>query len=78
MTILYVSVRAFGAERALLHSTYKRLDLTQSATHYYWMCNQWLYVRFDTLGAFSVLVVTVGSIHGGASAGLTGIVVTQA
>ncbi|KAF8601971.1 P-loop containing nucleoside triphosphate hydrolase protein [Ceratobasidium sp. AG-I] len=72
------TIRAFGVERAFLHNVYKRLDLTQSATHYYWMCNRWLLVRFDTLGAFSVLVATVGSVHGGASAGLTGIVVTQA
>lgn len=73
-----IAVRAFGVERTFLHNVYKRLDLTQSATHYYWMCNRWLLVRFDTLGAFSVLVATVGSIHGGASAGLTGIVITQA
>ncbi|KAG8685634.1 hypothetical protein FRC08_012996, partial [Ceratobasidium sp. 394] len=73
-----VTVRAFGAERDFLNNMYKRLDLTQAATHYYWMCNRWLLVRFDTLGAISVLIATVGSVQGGASAGLTGIVVTQA
>ncbi|CAE7143619.1 unnamed protein product [Rhizoctonia solani] len=73
-----VTVRAFGAERAFLLSTYKRLDLTQTATHYYWMCNRWLLLRFDFLGAFSILVATIGTIKGGASAGLTGIVITQA
>ncbi|QRV95975.1 ABC transporter [Ceratobasidium sp. AG-Ba] len=73
-----VTVRAFGLERDFLNNMYKRLDLSQAATHYYWMCNRWLLVRFDTLGAISILIATVGSIQAGASAGLTGIVVTQA
>ncbi|KAG8739619.1 hypothetical protein FRC10_005390 [Ceratobasidium sp. 414] len=73
-----VTVRAFGVERDFLNNMYKRLDLTQAATHYYWMCNRWLLVRFDTLGAISVLIATVGAVQGGASPGLTGIVVTQA
>lgn len=42
------------------------------------MCNRWLLVRFDALGAISVLMATVGAIMGGASAGLAGIVITQA
>ncbi|ELU36421.1 hypothetical protein AG1IA_09548 [Rhizoctonia solani AG-1 IA] len=57
---------------------YKRLDLTQTATHYYWMCNRWLLLRFDFLGAFSILIATIGAIKGGATAGLTGIIFTQA
>ncbi|CAE6492871.1 unnamed protein product [Rhizoctonia solani] len=73
-----VTVRAFGAERAFLLNVYKRLDLTQTATHYYWMCNRWLLLRFDFLGAFSILIATIGTIKGGATAGLTGIVITQA
>ncbi|KAG9122467.1 hypothetical protein FRC07_001130 [Ceratobasidium sp. 392] len=73
-----VTVRAFGAERDFLHNMYKRMDLTQAATHYYWMCNRWLLLRFDSLGAISVLIATVGSVQGGASAGLTGIVLMQA
>ncbi|KAG8716744.1 hypothetical protein FRC09_015283 [Ceratobasidium sp. 395] len=73
-----VTVRAFGVERDYLNNMYKRLDLTQAATHYYWMCNRWLLARFDTLGAVSMLIATVGSVAGGASAGLTGIVMTQA
>ncbi|CAE6455347.1 unnamed protein product, partial [Rhizoctonia solani] len=73
-----VTVRAFGTERKFLLNMYKRLDLTQTATHYFWMCNRWLLLRFDFLGAFSILVATVGTIMGGASAGLTGIVITQA
>ncbi|CAE6451725.1 unnamed protein product [Rhizoctonia solani] len=57
-----VTVRAFGAERVFLRNMYKRLDITQ----------------FDFLGAFSILIATVGTIKGGASAGLAGIVITQA
>ncbi|CAE6495623.1 unnamed protein product, partial [Rhizoctonia solani] len=73
-----VTVRAFGAEREFLSNMYKRLDLTQTATHYYWMCNRWLLLRFDFLGAFSILIATIGAIKGGATAGLTGIIFTQA
>ncbi|KAH7322247.1 ABC transporter type 1, transmembrane domain-containing protein [Rhizoctonia solani] len=73
-----VTVRAFGAERPFLLNMYKRLDLTQTATHYFWMCNRWLLLRFDFLGAFSILIATIGTIKGGATAGLTGIVITQA
>ncbi|CAE6397156.1 unnamed protein product [Rhizoctonia solani] len=73
-----VTVRAFGAERTFLLKMYKMLDLTQAATHYLWMCNRWLLLRFDFLGAFSVLIATAGTIMGGASAGLAGIVITQA
>ena len=57
---------------------YKRLDRTQAATHYYWMCNRWLLFRFDSLGALSVLIATAGSLIGGADAGLAGIVIVQA
>ncbi|CAE6340042.1 unnamed protein product [Rhizoctonia solani] len=73
-----VTVRAFGAERTFLLRMYKNLDLTQTAAHYLWMCNRWLLLRFDFLGAFSVLIATTGTIMGGASAGLAGIVITQA
>lgn len=57
---------------------FKRLDRTQAATHYYWMCNRWLLFRFDSLGAFSVLLATAGALIGGASAGLAGVVIVQA
>ncbi|CAE6421059.1 unnamed protein product [Rhizoctonia solani] len=73
-----VTVRAFGSEKSFLNSMYKRLDRTQAATHYYWMCNRWLLFRFDSLGALSVLIATAGSLVGGASAGLAGIVIVQA
>ncbi|KEP50725.1 multidrug resistance-associated ABC transporter [Rhizoctonia solani 123E] len=73
-----VTVRAFGAEQTFLLRMYKNLDLTQTAAHYLWMCNRWLLLRFDFLGAFSVLIATTGTIMGGASAGLAGIVITQA
>jgi hypothetical protein len=73
-----VPVRAFGSERAFLNNMYKRLDRTQAATHYYWMCNRWLLFRFDSLGALSVLIATAGSLMGGATAGLAGIVIVQA
>ncbi|KAG9088490.1 hypothetical protein FS749_002131 [Ceratobasidium sp. UAMH 11750] len=72
------TVRAFGVERYFLNNMYKRLDRTLAAVHYYWMCNRWLLVRFDSLGAISVLVATTGSLVVGANAGLTGIVVVQA
>ncbi|KAG8737214.1 hypothetical protein FRC10_008460 [Ceratobasidium sp. 414] len=72
------TVRAFGAERYFLSDMYKRLDRTLAAVHYYWMCNRWLLVRFDSLGALSVLVATTGSLAVGANAGLIGIVVVQA
>ncbi|KAG8762089.1 hypothetical protein FRC11_011215 [Ceratobasidium sp. 423] len=73
-----VTVRAFGSEKSFLNNLYKRLDRTQAATHYYWMCNRWLLFRFDSLGALSVLIATAGSLVGGASAGLAGIVIVQA
>ncbi|KEP50340.1 multidrug resistance-associated ABC transporter [Rhizoctonia solani 123E] len=73
-----VTVRAFGSEKSFLNSMYKRLDRTQAATHYYWMCNRWLLFRFDSLGALSVLIATAGTLVGGASAGLAGIVIVQA
>ncbi|KAJ1301639.1 hypothetical protein OPQ81_008884 [Rhizoctonia solani] len=73
-----VTVRAFGSEKSFLNNMYKRLDRTQAATHYYWMCNRWLLFRFDSLGALSVLIATAGSLVGGASAGLAGIVIVQA
>ncbi|CAE6437640.1 unnamed protein product [Rhizoctonia solani] len=73
-----VTVRAFGSEKSFLNNLYKRLDRTQAASHYYWMCNRWLLFRFDSLGAFSVLIATAGSLVGGASAGLAGIVIVQA
>ncbi|CAE6413166.1 unnamed protein product [Rhizoctonia solani] len=73
-----VTVRAFGSERSFLNNMYKRVDRTQAATHYYWMCNRWLLFRFDSLGALSVLIATAGSLMGGASAGLAGIVIVQA
>jgi len=41
------------------------------------MCNRWLLFRFDSLGAITVLIVTVGSLFVGAQAGLAGIIVTQ-
>ncbi|QRW04429.1 ABC transporter [Ceratobasidium sp. AG-Ba] len=72
------TVRAFGAERHFLNNMYRRLDRTLASVHYYWMCNRWLLVRFDSLGALSVLIATTGSLMSGASAGLTGIVVVQA
>ncbi|KAG9082444.1 hypothetical protein FRC06_005068 [Ceratobasidium sp. 370] len=73
-----VTVRAFGSEKSFLNNMYKRLDRTQAATHYYWMCNRWLLFRFDSLGAFSVLIATAGSLLGGANAGFAGIVIVQA
>ncbi|KAF8594789.1 hypothetical protein BDV93DRAFT_501773 [Ceratobasidium sp. AG-I] len=73
-----VTVRAFGLERPFLNNMYKRMDRTLAAMHYYWMCNRWLLFRFDSLGALSVLIATVGSLLGGATAGLTGIVIVQA
>ncbi|KAF8598207.1 hypothetical protein BDV93DRAFT_498959 [Ceratobasidium sp. AG-I] len=73
-----VTVRAFGSEKNFLNNMYKRLDRTQAATHYYWMCNRWLLFRFDSLGALSVLIATAGSLIGGADAGLAGIVIVQA
>ncbi|ELU39893.1 multidrug resistance-associated ABC transporter [Rhizoctonia solani AG-1 IA] len=73
-----VTVRAFGSEKSFLNNMYKRVDRTQAATHYYWMCNRWLLFRFDSLGALSVLIATAGSLLGGASAGLAGIVIVQA
>ncbi|KAH7334355.1 hypothetical protein B0J17DRAFT_770708 [Rhizoctonia solani] len=73
-----VTVRAFGSEKSFLNNLYKRLDRTQAATHYYWMCNRWLLFRFDSLGALSVLIATAGTLIGGASAGLAGIVIVQA
>ncbi|KAG8768254.1 hypothetical protein FRC12_005683 [Ceratobasidium sp. 428] len=73
-----VTVRAFGSEKSFLNNMYKRLDRTQAATHYYWMCNRWLLFRFDSLGAVSVLIATTGSLLGGAKAGLAGIVIVQA
>ncbi|KAG8738112.1 hypothetical protein FRC10_007279 [Ceratobasidium sp. 414] len=73
-----VTVRAFGSEKTFLHNMYKRLDRTQAATHYYWMCNRWLLFRFDSLGAVSVLIATTGTLLGGAGAGLAGIVIVQA
>ncbi|KAG9076857.1 hypothetical protein FS749_011320, partial [Ceratobasidium sp. UAMH 11750] len=73
-----VTVRAFGSEKTFLNNMYKRLDRTQAATHYYWMCTRWLLFRFDSLGAISVLIATAGSLLGGASAGLAGIVIVQA
>ncbi|QRV83260.1 ABC transporter [Ceratobasidium sp. AG-Ba] len=73
-----VTVRAFGSEKSFLNNMYKRLDRTQAATHYYWMCNRWLLFRFDSLGAISVLIATAGSLAGGAKAGLAGIVIVQA
>lgn len=71
-------MRAFGLEQTFLYNMYKRLDRTLAAMHYYWMCNRWLLFRFDSLGALSVLIATVGSLLGGATAGLTGIVIMQA
>ncbi|CAE6351147.1 unnamed protein product, partial [Rhizoctonia solani] len=73
-----VTVRAFGSEKSFLNNMYQRVDRTQAATHYYWMCNRWLLFRFDSLGALSVLIATAGSLLGGASAGLAGIVIVQA
>ncbi|CAE6396795.1 unnamed protein product [Rhizoctonia solani] len=73
-----VTVRAFGSEKSFLNNLYKRLDRTQAATHYYWMCNRWLLFRFDSLGALSVLIATAGTLIGGGSAGLAGIVIVQA
>ncbi|KAF8603075.1 P-loop containing nucleoside triphosphate hydrolase protein [Ceratobasidium sp. AG-I] len=73
-----VTVRAFGTERTFLRAMYQRLDRAQAATHYYWACNRWLMFRFDTLGAVSVLIATIGSLFAGTSAGLTGVIITQA
>jgi len=72
------TVRAFGAERFFVNSLFKRLDLTQAAGYYYWMCNRWLLFRFDSLGACVILIATVMSIRSGVSPGLTGIIITQA
>lgn len=61
-----------------LNTLYERLDRTLAASHYFWMCNRWLVFRFDTLGALSILLATIGSLMAGASAGLAGVVIVQA
>ncbi|QRW14151.1 ABC transporter [Ceratobasidium sp. AG-Ba] len=73
-----VTIRAFGVEHRFLSRMHEQLDHAHTASHYYRMCNRWLLTRFDVLGAFSVLLVTLGAIRAGASAGLMGVVVVQA
>jgi len=61
-----------------MNNLFKRLDRTQAAFYYYWMCNRWLLFRFNVMGALTILTVTLLCIYTGIGAGLSGIVISQA
>ncbi|PWN50944.1 P-loop containing nucleoside triphosphate hydrolase protein [Violaceomyces palustris] len=73
-----VTVRAFGAQERFKETLLHRLDRTQSCWNLFWMSNRWLLVRFDVLGAVSVLLASFTSLSGSIPAGLAGIAITQA
>ncbi|CEH17074.1 Multidrug resistance-associated protein/mitoxantrone resistance protein, ABC superfamily [Ceraceosorus bombacis] len=72
------TVRAFCAERRLLGKFLQRLDHTQSAFHYFWMCNRHSLLRLDVLGALGIMGASITALAGGIPAGLAGVALSMA
>ncbi|PWN45185.1 hypothetical protein IE81DRAFT_344880 [Ceraceosorus guamensis] len=72
------TVRAFCAERRLLGKFLQRLDHTQSAFHYFWMCNRHSLLRLDVLGALGIMGASMTALAGGIPAGLAGVALSMA
>nr|QFR37208.1 ABC transporter [Cyberlindnera americana] len=55
-TLVGVStIRAYGIERRFLQENLNKIDENNRPFFYMWVCNRWLSVRNDTVGAFVVL-----------------------
>lgn len=52
-----VTIRAFSAEHRFIDRMINKLDVTTKCYWSYWMMNRWTLVRFDSLGALTVLIV---------------------
>ncbi|KAJ9111103.1 hypothetical protein QFC19_001302 [Naganishia cerealis] len=71
------TVRAFSAEKMFKDKLFAQVDHSQAAFYQLWMCNRWLLLRFDALGALSVFAVTCLSLSGAISAGSAGVAITS-
>ncbi|TCD65581.1 hypothetical protein EIP91_002465 [Steccherinum ochraceum] len=73
-----VTVRAFSAERRFLDDLHMKIDTTTKMWYNFWMCNRWLLIHFDALGAFGVLITTLFALTGYVDAGLAGVCISSA
>ena len=88
-----VTVRAFSMEQRFVDDTHHKIDVTTqmyvnldyvwlssnrpNRWYGFWMLNRWLLLRFDSLGAVSILITTVFAIAR-LDAGLAGLTITSA
>lgn len=70
-----ISVRAFSVEKRFMEQLCAQVDQSHSAFYYYWMTNRWLLLRFDILGAISVLFTTLFALSGAIKAGSAGMAI---
>lgn len=70
-----MTVRAFGAEKRFMADLCEQVDKTNGAFYWYWMTNRWLLLRFDVLGAVSVLATTLFALSGTISPGSAGMAI---
>ncbi|WVR08508.1 hypothetical protein IAU60_005563 [Kwoniella sp. DSM 27419] len=73
-----ISVRAFSAESRFMTQLCEQVDKTHQAFYYYWMMNRWLLLRFDVLGAVSVVLTTLFALSGAVEAGSAGMAIVSA
>ncbi|WVF67988.1 hypothetical protein IAT40_002750 [Kwoniella sp. CBS 6097] len=73
-----ISVRAFSVEARFMAQLCEQVDKTHQAFYYYWMMNRWLLLRFDVLGAISVVLTTLFALSGAVPAGSAGMAIVSA
>ncbi len=73
-----VTVRAFCAEERLLAQLFAGLDFSLASFNYFWQSARWLFLRFDVLGATSVLSASILALNGSVAPGLAAIAISQA
>ncbi|OCF31742.1 ATP-binding cassette transporter [Kwoniella heveanensis BCC8398] len=73
-----ISVRAFSVEARFMTQLCEQVDKTHQAFYYYWMMNRWLLLRFDVLGAISVVLTTLFALSGAVPAGSAGMAIVSA
>ncbi|KAK5000069.1 hypothetical protein LTR66_001016 [Elasticomyces elasticus] len=73
-----MTVRAFGVQHRFQERVIAVTDTFQKMDHFYWSLQAWLVYRFDTLSAFSTLLLTLLALYMNVSPGLTAFVLTAA
>ncbi|KAK8850432.1 hypothetical protein IAR55_004350 [Kwoniella newhampshirensis] len=73
------TVRAFSVEARFMEQLCNQVDKMLQAHYYYWMMNRWpqLLLRFDCLGAVSVVLTTLFALSGAIPAGSAGMAIVS-